>query len=58
MIKSDNGDIEIDGTGVELLADFGCIAKVLMQEYGMETIMKTFAFVCARHIEEKGGIIT
>ncbi len=54
MIKSDNGDIEIDGTGVELLADFGCIAKVLMQEYGMETIKKTFAFVCARHIEEKG----
>ena len=52
MIKSDDGNVEINGTGIELLADFGCIAKTLMEKYGTEAVMKTVLFCMRRHTKE------
>lgn len=58
MIKCDNEGITINGIGKEILADFGCISKALMEEFGMVDVMQVFFYVCHKHMEEEEKKIT
>lgn len=53
MIKCNNGEIAIEGIGKEILVDFGCISKALMEEFGMVDVMQVFFYVCHKHMEEE-----
>lgn len=53
MIKINKEIVSIKGTTTDLLAEFGYVSKILMDNIGMETVSEVFSFACADHIKEK-----
>ena len=38
MIKANNGNVEVNGRGIELLVDYACITRYLCDKFGTEIV--------------------
>jgi hypothetical protein len=56
MIKSDMGNVEIEGLGKEILAEFGVLYKAMREDFEKEDIMNVINYI-EKRIEKKEKLI-